>query len=300
MRPSVTARPGAGASRDAGQPSKSMATTSTAVMTHPQAALIAAGCQCARSRSARYVSTPPPSTMALPPTRRRERWVSPATGQPRHPMKNSACHTPTAMSAAPKSGAAMGPPGFRSPAAARSAAGTASTLTIRKYAAIATAHETASAAMPERSRPSPRSGQPSHTSDSCSIAANTAPASAKVAGNVAGTPGPGRAWKIPRRSDRSTMAWPAIVSTTAATITSAVSIRPDQGVLSLAPGQSVHQNATMATAGSANVASGPRTSSDDSMCPVPSARAKKTAAPNRRPARPSRGCAARPQGGRPT
>jgi hypothetical protein len=106
-------------------------------MTHPQAALMAACCQCARSRSARYISTPPPSTMALPPSRRRECCVSPATGQPRQATYNSACQIPTAMRAAPKSGARDGPAWVPQPAAARSAAGTASGMTTRKYAAIA-------------------------------------------------------------------------------------------------------------------------------------------------------------------
>ncbi len=80
--------------------------------------------------------------------------------------------------------------------------------------------------MPERSRPMPPSGQRSQTRDSWSVAVNAAPASASVAGNVVGTPGPGLASKTPRRSDRSTMAWPAIVSTTAAATTRTVSIRP--------------------------------------------------------------------------
>src|SRR5258708_37654066 len=109
------------------------------------------------------------------------------------------------------------------------------------------------------------------------MAVNAAPARAKVAGNVVATPGPGLAWKTPRRSDRSTTAWPAIVSTTDPAMTSAVSIRPVQGVRSLAPGQSFHQNATMATAGSENVASGPSVSSDVSVLPAPRARAKNTA-----------------------
>jgi hypothetical protein len=98
---------------------------------------MAACCQCARSRSARYISTPPPSTMALPPSRRRECCVSPATGQPRQATYNSACQIPTAMRAAPKSGARDGPAWVPQPAAARSAAGTASGMTTRKYAAIA-------------------------------------------------------------------------------------------------------------------------------------------------------------------
>ena len=125
------------------------------------------------------------------------------------------------------------------------------------------------------------------------MAAKAAPPSASVAGNVVGTCGAGSAKNTPRMSDRSTTAWPAMVSSTAATTTSAVSIRPVHGVVSLDPGQSFHQNATMATAGSANVDSGPRTSSDVRVLPVPRARAKKTAAPSSSPATPSQGCAAR-------
>ena len=64
----------------------------------------------------------------------------------------------------------------------------------------------ARAAIPERSRPSPASGQRSQTSDSWSIAVNAAPARATVAGNVAGMPGPGLASNTPRRSERSTVA----------------------------------------------------------------------------------------------
>ena len=138
----------------------------------------------------------------------------------------------------------------------------------------------------------PPSGQRSQTSDSWSMAVNAAPTRAMVAGNVVGTPGPGLASKTPRRSARSTTAWPAMVSTTEAAATRRVSIRPVQGVVSLDPGQSFHQNATMATAGSANVASGPRINSDVWVLPVPRARAKKTAVPSSSPPTPSQGCAA--------
>src|ERR1700733_11837626 len=90
----------------------------------------------------------------------------------------------------------------------------------------------ARAAIPERSRPRPASGQRSQTSDSCSIAVNAAPATARVAGNVAGMPGPGLASNTPPTSGRSTTASPAMVSTTAAPTTSTVSISPVQGVVS--------------------------------------------------------------------
>jgi hypothetical protein len=122
---------------------------------------------------------------------------------------------------------------------------------------------------------------------------NAAPARASVAGNVVGTPTRGCAWKTPRRSDPSTMAWPAMVSTIEAAATKTVSISPVHGVVSLEPGQSFHQNATMATASSAKVDIGPRISSDVWVLPVPAARAKKTAAPGSRPPRPSQGWAAR-------
>jgi hypothetical protein len=89
------------------------------------------------------------------------------------------------------------------------------------------------------------------------------------------------------------MAWPAIVSRTAAAITRAVSIRPVQGVVSVEPGQSFHQNAITATAGSANVDIGPRISSEVSVLPVPMARAKKTTAASSRPPALSHGCPAR-------
>ena len=75
----------------------------------------------------------------------------------------------------------------------------------------------------------PPSGQRSQTSDSWSMAVNAAPARAMVAGNVVGTPGPGLASNTPRRSARSTTAWPAMVSTTEAAATRTVSIRPVQG-----------------------------------------------------------------------
>ena len=213
------------------------------------------------------------------------------TGHPRRAMKSTACQTPTAISAAPKSAAGTGPPGLRRPAAARSADGTASRLTNRKYAPAPAAQESTSAATPERSRPRPASGQRSQTSDNCSMTVNAAPASASVAGNVVGTPGPGLASNTPRKSDRSTTAWPAIVSPIAAMTTSTVSISPVQGVVRLEPGQSFHQNAIMATAGSANVDIGPRISSDRSVLPVPRARAKKTTAASSMPPTPSHGCA---------
>lgn len=53
VRATVRARLGPGRSSAAGQPSKSMATTRTAPMMHPHAALMASGAQCARSRSIR-------------------------------------------------------------------------------------------------------------------------------------------------------------------------------------------------------------------------------------------------------
>ena len=84
-----------------------------------------------------------------------------------------------------------------------------------------------------------------------------------------------------------------MVSTTEAAATRRVSIRPVQGVVSVEPGQSFHQNATMATAGSANAEIGPRISSDVSVLPVPRASAKKTTAPSSSPPTPSQGCAAR-------
>ena len=69
-------------------------------------------------------------------------------------------------------------------------------------------------------------------------------------------------------------AWPAIVSTTAMAAASRVSTTPVQGALSREPGQSFHQNATMATAGSANADIGPRINSEVAVLPVPAARAK--------------------------
>ena len=58
-----------------------------------------------------------------------------------------------------------------------------------------------------------------------------------------------------------------MVSTTAAAATRTVLVRPVQGVVSREPGQSFHQNATMATAGNANVDIGPRISSDVAVLP---------------------------------
>jgi hypothetical protein len=75
--------------------------------------------------------------------------------------------------------------------------------------------DSASATRPDHRSSSPLSGQRSQTSDSWSMAVNTAPARAGVAGNVTGTPGPGSAWNTPRTSDRSTTAWPAMVDATA-------------------------------------------------------------------------------------
>jgi hypothetical protein len=147
--------------------------------------------------------------------------------------------------------------------------------------------------MPDRSRPMSPSGQRSQTSDSWSMAVNAAPTRASVAGNVAGAPGPGLAWNTARMSDRSTMVWPAMVSTTEAATTRTVSTRPAQGVVSRDPGQSFRQHATMATAGSANVEIGPRISSAVAVLPVPRARAKKATAASSRPPIPSSGCAAR-------
>ncbi len=88
------------------------------------------------------------------------------------------------------------------------------------------------------------------------------------------------------------MAWPAIVSTTAAAAASTVSVRPVHGAASREPGQSCHQNATIATAGSANVDIGPRISSDVAVLPVPRARAKKAAAASSSPPSPGQGWAA--------
>src|SRR5487761_116810 len=51
-------------------------------------------------------------TRMLPTIRRCGRRAMTLMGQPRRPMKNSACQTPTAISAEPKSGAGTGPPGL--------------------------------------------------------------------------------------------------------------------------------------------------------------------------------------------
>src|ERR1700755_3065093 len=102
------------------------------------------------------------------------------------------------------------------------------------------------------------------------MAARAAPPSASVAGNVVGTPGPGVASNTARISGRSTTAWPAIVSITAIAATSTVWVRRSKGLLTLEPGQSFHQNATIATPASANVDIGPSTSSEVAVLPVPS------------------------------
>ena len=54
-----------------------------------------------------------------------------------------------------------------------------------------------------------RSGQPSQTSVSWSIATKAAPASGIVAGNVGACPGPGVGSKIPRTSSAPAIAWPS-------------------------------------------------------------------------------------------
>src|SRR6201986_5214395 len=184
------------------------------------------------------------------------------TGQQRSTTKNTVCHTPTTMSAMPKSRAGTGPPGLCSPAAARTAGGTKSKLTNRKYAPTPTAQESASPATPDLSGLKLLSGQRSHTSESWSIAVKMAPASASVAGNVVGAPLPGVARNTARMSGRSTIASPAMVSTTPPTTISAVSARPVQGLLSREPGQSFHQKPIIATPDTANPVIGPSTSSD--------------------------------------
>jgi hypothetical protein len=135
----------------------------------------------------------------------------------------------------------------------------------------------------------PPSGQRSQGSDSWSMAVNAAPARGSVAGKVAG---PGAVSNTARTSGPSTMAWPAMVSTIAAAMNSTVSIKPVQGTDRREPGQSFHQNAIMATAGSANVEIGPRISSAVAVLPVPRARARNTAAVGSRPPSPSHGWAA--------
>jgi len=160
-----------------------------------------------------------------------------------------------------------------------------------------------SAASPAAVRPSrPRSGHPSQTSVSCSIATNAAPASAIVPGKV-GTPA-GAGSNTARTSTVSTTAWPSNVRQIAATITSTVSAQPAQLARSVLPGQSSHQNATIATTGSPNVTSGASTSSDGSGPPAASASSSATGTTSSRPSAPSRGwraqrsrCAARARRG---
>ena len=67
---------------------------------------------------------------------------------------------------------------------------------------------------------------------------------------------------------------------------------PVQGRASREPGQSFHQNAITATAGSANVEIGPRISSEVVVLPVPRARAKNPAVASSRPPSPAQGWAA--------
>src|SRR5439155_98238 len=74
--------------------------------------------------------------------------------------------------------------------------------------------------------------------------------------------------------------------------TRTVSASPVHGAASREPGQSFHQNAITATAGSANVEIGPRTNSEVAVLPVPTARAKSTTAASTRPPSPSQGWAA--------
>jgi hypothetical protein len=66
---------------------------------------------------------------------------------------------------------------------------------------------------------------------------------------------------------------------------------PVQGVPRREPGQSFHQKAITATAGSANVAIGPRISSEVVVLPVPVASAKNTTAASTRPPSPAQGWA---------
>src|SRR5580658_7415862 len=87
-------------------------------------------------------------------------------------------------------------------------------------------------------------------------------------------------------------ACPARVSPTAAAAARMVSVSPVQGRVSRAPGQSLHQNAITATAGSAYVAIGPRISSEVVVLPMPRARAKNPAVASSRPPSPAQGWAA--------
>ena len=99
------------------------------------------------------------------------------------------------------------------------------------------------------------------------MATKIAPASGIVAGNVGACDAAAAGSKTPRRSTCSTTAWPATVRTTPPSTTSTVSAQPDHAGRSVVPGQSSHQNAIIAMTGSANVESGPRTSSDRSAPP---------------------------------
>ena len=99
------------------------------------------------------------------------------------------------------------------------------------------------------------------------MATKIAPASGIVAGNVGACDAAAAGSKTPRRSTCSTIAWPAMVRTTPPSTTSTVSAEPDHAGCSMVPGQSSHQNAIIAMTGSANVESGPRTSSDRSAPP---------------------------------
>ena len=69
---------------------------------------------------------------------------------------------------------------------------------------------------------------------------------------------------------------------------SAVSAQPDQLGRSRVPGQSFHQNATMATSGSEKVTSGPSTSTDPSAPPAPNASSAAIGTTSSSPATPGR------------
>ena len=215
------------------------------------------------------------------------------TGQPRRAMKNTACQTPTAMSAEPKSGAGDG--------AARIAQPGGGALGGWYGVEVDEQEVGADPDRPGQCERGDAGPQPSDAAQRPALAdqrqlehgGERRAGQGQRRGKRRGNAGTGVASKTPRTSGRSTMAWPAMVSTIAAATTRPVSIRPVQGVVSLEPGQSFHQNAIMATAGSANVEIGPRISSDVSVLPVPRARAKKTTALSSRPPSPSHGCAAR-------
>jgi hypothetical protein len=72
-------------------------------------------------------------------------------------------------------------------------------------------------------------------------------------------------------------------------MTRPVSSSPDQPGRRLDPGQSSHQKAIIATAGSANVTSGPSTSAEGSGPPAPTAISTATGTTSNRPARPRAG-----------